>query len=209
MGLFNAMPARGVPAAFWPHSLATAVCSEVILQHVATSPAAADPDVVFLGALLHDLGLLVLASHYPNDYQAFRETSVREAKPLIDVEVAVLGIDHATMGAQLAKQWLFPPSVCAAIRGHHRIGTVEPEHRWNTLVVHLAESLSSQANIAGMDEVLQPDRSWIAEMMRRQMNDRRRALDFRLENARNIASSSIERDIPPVRRRELGLSSQS
>ena len=166
VGLFNAMPARGVPAEFWPHSLATAVCSEVILQHVATSPAAADPDVVFLGALLHDLGLLVLASHYPKDYQALRETSVREARPLIDVEVAVLGIDHATMGAQLAKQWLFPPPVCAAIRGHHRIGTVEPEHRWNTLVVHLAESLSSQANIAGMDEgvILVPDDPGLAEL---------------------------------------------
>ena len=30
--------------------------------------------------------------------------------------------------------------MCAAIRGHHRIGTVEPAYRWNTLVVHLAES---------------------------------------------------------------------
>lgn len=82
------MPARGVPAAFRPHSLATAVCSEVILQHVETSPAAGDPDVVFLGALLHDLGLLVLASHCPKDYQALRETCAREAKPLTDVEVA-------------------------------------------------------------------------------------------------------------------------
>jgi len=166
VGLFNALPARGVPPAFWPHSLATAVCSEVILEHVATSPAAADPDVVFLAALLHDLGLLVLASHYPKDYEALREASASEGKPLIDVEVAVLGTDHATMGAQLAKQWLFPPSVCAAIRGHHRIGTVEPEHRWNTLVVHLAESLASEAKINGLDEgvTLVPDDPGLAEL---------------------------------------------
>lgn len=166
VGLFNAMPARGVPAAFWPHSLATAVCSEVILQHVATSPAAGDPDVVFLGALLHDLGVLVLASHYAKDYQALREACAREAKPLIDVEVSVLGIDHATMGAQLAKQWLFPPSVCAAIHGHHRIGTVEPAYRWNTLVVHLAEALASQASINGLDEgvTLIPDDPGLAEL---------------------------------------------
>lgn len=166
VGLFNAMPARGVPAAFWPHSLATAACSEVILAHVATSAAAADPDVVFLAALLHDLGLLVLASHYPKDYEALQEASAREGSPLIDVEVAVLGTDHATMGAQLAQQWLFPPSVCAAIRGHHRIGTVEPEHRWNTLVVHLAESLASEAKINGLDEgvTLVPDDPGLAEL---------------------------------------------
>ena len=85
---------------------------------------------------------------------------------LIDVEGAVLGIDHATIGARLAKQWLFPPSVCAAIRGHHRIGTVEPEHRWNTLVVHLAESLASQSNINGLGEgvILVPDDPGLAEL---------------------------------------------
>jgi hypothetical protein len=49
-------------------------------------------------------------------------------------------------------QWLFPSSACAAFRGHHRIGAVEPEDRWNTLVVHLAESLASEAKINGLDE---------------------------------------------------------
>ena len=75
MGLFNAMPGRGAPAAFGPHSLATAVCSEVILRHVGTASAVGDPNVIFLGALLHDLGLLVLATHYPKDCRALPEAS--------------------------------------------------------------------------------------------------------------------------------------
>lgn len=78
----------------------------------------------------------------------------------------MLGIDHGLIGAQLAIQWLLPPAVCAAIRGHHRIDQVRPEHRWTTLVVHLADALCHQASIARMDEGLglRPDDPALVEL---------------------------------------------
>jgi len=166
LGLFNALPAQRVPEAFWPHSVGTAVCSEVILRHVAAAPEGGDPDAVFLAALLHDLGLLVLASHYPSDYQRLCDASAREARPIHEVEDEVLGIDHAAIGARLAAQWLFPPSVCAAIGGHHRVATVAPEHRWNTLVVHLADALHYRCYGAETDERLtvRPDVAALTEL---------------------------------------------
>lgn len=60
LGLFNAMPASRTPEGFWPQSLGTAICSEVILRHVTPPKALADPDAIFLAALLNDVGLLVL-----------------------------------------------------------------------------------------------------------------------------------------------------
>jgi HD-like signal output (HDOD) protein len=155
LGLFNAMPASRTPQAFWPHSLGTAICSEVILRHVTPPREQADPDAIFLAALLHDLGLLVLSSHYRKEYLQLLEAAAHESKPLDDVEDAVLGIDHGLIGAQLAIQWSLPPVVCAAIRGHHRIDQVLPEHRWNTLVVHLADALCHEAGITRMDEGLE------------------------------------------------------
>lgn len=43
LGLFNAMPANRAPEAFWPHSLGTAICSEVILRHVTPPDEGTDP----------------------------------------------------------------------------------------------------------------------------------------------------------------------
>jgi HD-like signal output (HDOD) protein len=166
LGLFNGIPAHRVPEGFWPHSVGTAACSEVILRHTAAAPEGSDPDTIFLAALLHDLGLLVIASHYPDDYRRLCEASAREAKPIHEVEDAVLGIDHATIGARLAAQWLFPPAVCVVIGGHHRVATVPPEHRWNTLVVHLADVLHYRSLGDPTDERLtvKPDVAALTEL---------------------------------------------
>ena len=166
LGLFNAMPASRTPKAFWPHSLGTAICSEVILRHVTPPREQADPDAIFLAALLHDLGLLVLSSHYRKEYLELLDVASREGKALDDVEDAVLGIDHGLIGAQLAIQWSLPPVVCAAIRGHHRTDQVLPEHRWNTLVVHLADALCRETGIARMNEApgLRRDDPALAEL---------------------------------------------
>lgn len=164
--LHNALPPRGLPAAFWPHSLAAASCAEVITRSVLARQPGADPDAVFLAALLHDLGLLVLASHYPREYEALHEARAREDRPLDEVEDSVLGIDHGAIGERLASHWLLPRPVCAAIRAHHRLGTVEPEHRCNALIVHLADALCHHAGIAEMGEavVLPPDDPALTEL---------------------------------------------
>jgi HD-like signal output (HDOD) protein len=166
LGLFNAMLASRTPEGFWPQSLGTAVCSEVILRHVTPPKALADPDAIFLAALLHDMGLLVLSSHYRKEDLELLDVASREGKTLDDVEDAVLGIDHGLIGARLAIQWSLPPVVCAAIRGHRRTDQVLPEHRWNTLVVHLADALCRETGIAGMNEApgLRRDDPALAEL---------------------------------------------
>jgi HD-like signal output (HDOD) protein len=112
------------------------------------------------------MGLLVLSSHYRKEYLELLDVASREGKALDDVEDAVLGIDHGLIGAQLAIQWSLPPVVCAAIRGHHRTDQVLPEHRWNTLVVHLADALCRETGIARMNEApgLRRDDPALAEL---------------------------------------------
>jgi HD-like signal output (HDOD) protein len=70
---------------------------------------------VFIAGLLHDLGLLVLATHYPREYRAIREAAAEENKPLDDVEDAVMEIDHGMIGEILAAHRMLPRPACAAI----------------------------------------------------------------------------------------------
>ena len=157
--LYNALPGRRVPERFWPHSLAAASCAEVLTRNLPAQSSDGDADAIFLAALLHDVGLLVLASHYPEHYQTLCDAAIREGRSFDEVEDAVLGIDHGAIGERLAELWLLPPAVGATIRAHHRLDAVGPEYRHNALVVHLADALCYHVGIGDMGEgvVLLPD----------------------------------------------------
>lgn len=151
-GLYNASPGPRVPEGFWRHSLAVATLTEVVLRHVTVEERSADADSVFLAGLLHDLGLLVLATHYPREYRALREAANREGKPLDEVEDAVLGTHHGSIGERLAAHWMLPAPVCAAIRAHHRIDLSETEYRQGAVVVYVAEAACGHAEVADIGE---------------------------------------------------------
>lgn len=164
--LYNALPGRRVPEQFWPHSLAAASCAEVLTRNLSAQSPESDPDAIFLAALLHDVGLLVLGSHYPEHYQTLCDAAVREGRSFDEMEDAVLGIDHGAIGERLAELWLLPPAVGGVIRAHHRLDAVVPEYRHSALVVHLADALCYHVGIGDMGErvVLLPDDPALLEL---------------------------------------------
>ena len=121
---------------------------------------------MFIAGLLHDLGLLVLATHYSREYRAIREAAAEEDKPLDEVEDAVMGIDHGMIGEILAAHWMLPRPTCAAIRAHHRIDLAGPDYRQNALIVHLAEAACGHAQLADIGEgvILRPDDPAVVEL---------------------------------------------
>ncbi len=164
--LYNALPGRRVPEQFWPHSLSAASCAEVLMRNLPAEGSEGDSDAIFLAALLHDVGLLVLASRYPGEYKTLCDTAIREGRSFDEVEDVVLGIDHGAIGERLAALWLLPPAVCATIRAHHRIDSVGPEYRHNALVVRLADALCYHVGLGEMGEgvVLLPDDPALLEL---------------------------------------------
>ncbi|MDR2365871.1 MAG: HDOD domain-containing protein [Zoogloeaceae bacterium] len=99
---------------FWRHSVAVAVAARAL-----AATCRKNPDIAFTHGLLHDIGQLLLASVFPEEYRqallhAEEHTGIR-----LDGEHAVLGIDHAQAGAMLARQWGLPPELAAAIAQHH------------------------------------------------------------------------------------------
>jgi len=153
--LYDAVPVRGTRAAreiFWQHSLGVAHGSEIIARYAVGSPEDLDPESVFLAGLLHDLGLLVLESHYPKESSAVKRYADIQSVPLCLAELEVLQTDHGELGALLASHWTMPDSIAFAIRAHHRFDQAPPEHRWNAAIIHLADHLVSQEPIADLRE---------------------------------------------------------
>jgi putative nucleotidyltransferase with HDIG domain len=129
--------------AFWRHSLAVAHAAEIIGRHALAKKPDADPEAVFLAGLMHDIGVLVLASHYPKQYAAVSAYAGERGVPLPEAEVAVLDLDHGEIGACLVEHWQFPADTAAAIRFHHRVERAPEEYRWAAAVIRLADAASS------------------------------------------------------------------
>lgn len=77
-------------------------------------------DIVFIAALLHDIGQLFLASSMPESLSAILDTCAKEQRDLYAVEEEQLGTTHAEIGAYLLGLWGIPFPAVEAIAHHHR-----------------------------------------------------------------------------------------
>jgi len=90
-------------------------------QHIARA-AKADRHVqaqAFLAGLLHDFGILVLASHNPTEYHRIISKASLMEQPVYAIEKLELGVTHAEAGAYLLGLWSLPPRVVEAVLFHH------------------------------------------------------------------------------------------
>lgn len=98
--------------ALWGHSMQVAELSRAlsILTRVA------DPDELYLGGLLHDLGRFVLLSEASEVFHASAQAS---PEALLAAEQRKCGFTHAELGFEASLVWHLPPALGVLIRDHH------------------------------------------------------------------------------------------
>ncbi|MYM31729.1 HDOD domain-containing protein [Duganella sp. CY15W] len=119
-GVISAVPPAAGSALdfdlFWRQAIATAVWARALARHLRQSP-----DTAFTAGLLHNLGTLVLATRFPQEYAAVPAWRQAHADASVaDAELAVFGVDHAHTGSALAAHWRFPQAIQDAISHQHR-----------------------------------------------------------------------------------------
>ncbi len=97
----------------WIHSLIVSYIADTLARRVP----GVDKGFVSTLALLHDIGKLVVQTQFPHEAEQLRGVSGDESP--LSREVRVLGVDHATLGANLAAKWGLPGDLVQAIRYHH------------------------------------------------------------------------------------------
>lgn len=141
--------------AFWRHSIATAACARVLARRMRLNQ-----DFAFTAGLLHDIGRLVLVTAYPEQYSAVLARRQRDDRPLIDVEMDVLGIDHVMAGTALAQHWQFSDTMQHAIAYHH--APEAPGAGFLATIVHVANAIVHALDLARDDNELVPPVSMVA-----------------------------------------------
>ena len=112
--IFSQFDLRKMPPHFWDelwrHNLATGALSRKIAM--AEVPDKIVGDHAFMAGLLHDLGKLVLASNFPDEYKKVLEQSQGDNRCLLERETDIFGNTHAEVGAYLLGLWGIAAADC-------------------------------------------------------------------------------------------------
>ena len=115
----------------WHHALGTAVGAKLISKRKHLK---IDEEAYFAG-LLCDIGKLI----FGNLLKTIDLNSPEgECQSFLDVERANFGIDHARLGAEIARQWQLPENLVTAIAYHHEPQFAQ-EHQLLVAAIHIAD----------------------------------------------------------------------
>ncbi len=124
---------------FWEHSFMCGFYAKKIVEYLKLD---IEPELVYLGGLLHDLGKIVLYNVNPEAMMQIQGLEIDKTRTnSATLEEITLGISHAHIGAVVAENWEFSPDLVEMIRNHHRPFIASPEMKRPTSVIHLADAL--------------------------------------------------------------------
>ena len=121
----------------WMHALATAAIAEEIEKQLGRSTG----QQLYLAALLHDVGKIVLSTVTPDAYREVMDRVWAGDGRLDALELTSFGVGHGEAGVIFAKQSGLPDEVVAAI-AHHADPVQADTHRLTVAVVGIANYLS-------------------------------------------------------------------
>jgi putative nucleotidyltransferase with HDIG domain len=95
------------------------VSSAVIAKQMAAKLGLANKNTIFTAALVKDIGKIILEKYVARVRHKILDLVEKENLSFREAEKKVLGIDHAELGAMIAKTWKFSPKMVKIIRHHH------------------------------------------------------------------------------------------
>ena len=129
-----------------------AVSGAIIASDLAGLKGIKQASLSFTGALLRDIGKVILDSHVLSAKEQILDRVKTQGLNFMDAERQVLGCDHAQVGALIAKKWNFPYALQCVIRFYH--SPLEAKGCFmEASIVHLADDICRKMQIGkGVDD---------------------------------------------------------
>jgi HD-like signal output (HDOD) protein len=120
----------------WRHSLGVAITAHILGAKAGMK----NPEEVFVGGLLHDIGKVVLYVKWPDVGQQITAATKDSSRSLMETEQELFAVTHADVGGWLATAWHLPTSLREPILRHHSPSTAQ-DAKLQTAIVHVADVL--------------------------------------------------------------------
>jgi HD-like signal output (HDOD) protein len=129
-------PVQSVVDELHEHAVAVAhLARELVADRTKASEA-------YVAGLLHDVGLLLLASRLPEKFLEIRVQTMRSNLSLHEVECEILGATHADLGGHFLDLWGLPSEIVEAVACHHDAPEFETTEINATHAVHIADVIA-------------------------------------------------------------------
>jgi putative nucleotidyltransferase with HDIG domain len=128
----------------WEHSYKTAFYAYNLVKNFRNDHGLLDD--VFVGAVLHDMGKIILLSLHPKMLDKIKEFCHEKKLPASTFENISAGMNHAEIGALISEKWKFPDRLVAAIRYHHDPENAPDDCKSLAETVYLANILCEYEN---------------------------------------------------------------
>lgn len=102
-------------------------------------------DAAFTSGMVHDVGVLVLATSLGEKYRQILTAATDQQVALAEAESAALGTTHAEAGAHLLSLWGLPASIVEAVAFHHSPEAHAHASFGTSAAVHIADCLAHEA----------------------------------------------------------------
>ncbi|MDR2103865.1 MAG: HDOD domain-containing protein [Treponema sp.] len=130
--------------ALWDHSYKTAFYAYNIVKNFRKDRNILDD--IYVGGILHDMGKIVFSNVHPELLKKIKEFCTEKNLPASTFEDFAAGMNHAEIGALIAKKWNFPETLVNVIRFHHDPLSAPEEYRDLVETIYLANMLCEYEN---------------------------------------------------------------
>ena len=129
---------------YWRLSVATGI----LAAKFAESLAPRQRDEAFMGGLLADVGVLVLARALPKQYESISlHYQPHESDDWIQGEYNLMGVTHGEVSALVLEQWNLPDALVEGVRYHHATPADMPENSPGTMLARMIGGASGIAKV--------------------------------------------------------------
>lgn len=139
----------------WEHCYKTAFYSYTIARSMLKRKDLLDD--AYVGGILHDMGKLVFSTVHPELLRNIRRFCEERNIPPVLFEEISAGLNHAEIGAKLARKWNFPDNLVSAIRYHHEPARADRAKLDLVRVVYMANILANYQESRESIENIDPD----------------------------------------------------
>lgn len=129
----------------WRHSIGTAIMTREIL---ATTSFHVDDDTDYIVGLLHNVGKVILASTFPEEFSQVVEISYSGTAAVCERERELIGWDHARAGGYYLARHQIASEITDAVMYHNEPGAAA-ENAYFAAAVQIADQVVRSAGIPG------------------------------------------------------------
>ena len=136
----------------WKQSVAAAMVARLLAERRDIYPL----PVIYTAALLKDIGKVVLHEYVSPCLEKIQEMVTFKGLSFIEAEQACIGMNHATLGGIVAREWNFSPHMVYMIENHH-LDNAEARNDPATATLYLADMVAMMVGTCtGIDRLAYP-----------------------------------------------------